>query len=134
MALSPRMMRRCTMYEAVVGCEKQQNVHITWYLVLYFPPLIRLRQRQGCRESERDFVIVSPDWLPGKIIPKRATPKYLTASGPVFRPRSSALAKFPGSQLRWKGFPVITRSGNRQMSQERAAPSGVTRLTASRYL
>ena len=92
------------MYEAGLWCEKQQNVHITWYLVLYFPPLIRLRQRQGCRESERDFVIVSPDWLPGKIIPNRAPPKYLTASDPVFLPRSPGVAKFPGSQLRWRAF------------------------------
>src|SRR5438270_4700394 len=68
-----------------------------------------------------------------RIISNRATPKYLTASSLFFRPRSSALAKFPGSQLRWKGFPVfavaiVKRRRNEQLHR------GFTRLTDSRYL
>jgi hypothetical protein len=36
MELSSRMIRRCTMYEAVSRGEKQQDVHVPKYLVLTF--------------------------------------------------------------------------------------------------
>jgi hypothetical protein len=81
--------------------------------------------------------MVSQDWLPGKIIPNRA--KHQNTSQPVglfSDPRSSALAKFPGSQLRWKGFPVEYLQWQSSNVAEMSSSSGrgVTRLTDSRYL
>jgi hypothetical protein len=100
------------------------TVASAYYLVFgtYFLEFDSIPQmgRDATNENETLSSLARIGFL-ARSFPNQATPKYLAVSSLFSGPRSSALAKFPESQLRWKSFSDI-RGGNRQTSRKWAAP------------